>query len=177
MDPKGSWFQTYTGIAFHPFDPAPDQISIVDIAHQLSMTCRFNGACQEFYSVAQHSVFVSEIVPRQHALQGLLHDASEAYISDIVSPAKRHLEAYLKTEESIQAVVFRKFGCDWPLHREVEIADQIAFATEARDLIRHQPDSWGTCALPLDREIRGMRPADARDLFLRRYRLLTNKRE
>jgi 5'-deoxynucleotidase YfbR-like HD superfamily hydrolase len=83
-----SWIQTYQGGCFEPFNPHPDQIHIRDIAHALALTCRFTGHCLDFYSVAQHSVMVSQIVSHKHALAGLLHDASEAYLTDVASPIK-----------------------------------------------------------------------------------------
>ncbi|MFG0247924.1 MAG: phosphohydrolase, partial [Phycisphaeraceae bacterium JB051] len=78
-----SWIQTYTGKAFYPLREDPGIIDIRDIAHALSLQCRFNGHCSDFYSVAQHSVHVSEVVPQAFALWGLLHDAAEAYMSDL----------------------------------------------------------------------------------------------
>ena len=80
---NGSWLQTYTGIQFWPLDPRPEEIDIQDIAHALSLLCRFNGHCQRFYSVAEHSVHVSTILAPEFGLWGLLHDAAEAYLSDI----------------------------------------------------------------------------------------------
>lgn len=82
------WIQTFLGKPFWPLSPRPEDIDIRDIAHALAMTCRFTGHSQKFYSVAEHSVRVSRIVPAQFALHGLLHDASEAYLCDLSRPIK-----------------------------------------------------------------------------------------
>ena len=83
MKRKGDWMQTHSGIQFWPLDPRPEDILIEDIAHALSNQCRFAGHCCFHYSVAQHSVLVSENVPAQDAMWGLLHDAGEAYLVDL----------------------------------------------------------------------------------------------
>src|SRR5438128_12538670 len=83
---RGDWMQTYTGRAFYPLDPRLDDICIEDIAHALSMLCRYGGQCQEFYSVAEHSVLMSYAVNPQHALWALLHDATESYMGDLIRP-------------------------------------------------------------------------------------------
>ncbi|MFN9113590.1 MAG: phosphohydrolase, partial [Bacteroidota bacterium] len=70
------WIQTFSGIAFWPLDPKPEHVRIADIAHALSMKCRYNGHTRKFYSVAEHSVLVSRHVPEEDALWALLHDAS-----------------------------------------------------------------------------------------------------
>jgi len=69
-------------------NPSPSQIVIGDIAHGLAHQCRFNGQTSKFYSVAQHSVLVASILPRELRLAGLLHDASETYLGDVVQPLK-----------------------------------------------------------------------------------------
>ncbi len=84
---RGDWIQVRSGRKFHPLDPRPEDVDINDIAHALSNLCRFTGHCTDFYSVAQHSVIASQIVPPASALAALLHDASEAYMGDI-SPAR-----------------------------------------------------------------------------------------
>ena len=84
------WFTTYTGKKFHIFDPSLDEIDIADIAHSLSLICRYGGHLPEHYSVAQHSVLVSNLVPENIALEALLHDAEEAYTGDMIRPFKKH---------------------------------------------------------------------------------------
>src|SRR4051794_32940266 len=81
---------TSTGKWFDVFNPNPADVDIEDIVHALSMQCRFTGHTKEFYSVAQHSVLVSLTCPSVDALYGLVHDGSEAYLSDIARPVKKH---------------------------------------------------------------------------------------
>src|ERR1019366_6268112 len=84
--PTKSAIRTYTGILFDFEEPEASPIRIEDIAHALSLLCRFAGHCKEFYSVAEHSVRVSYACPEEHALWGLMHDASEAYCVDVPRP-------------------------------------------------------------------------------------------
>lgn len=88
---RGDWIATYTGRKFYPLDPRPDDVSIVDIAWHLSHQCRYNGALNHFYSVAQHSYLVAMATPWPWRGVALLHDAAEAYTGDVASPLKRHL--------------------------------------------------------------------------------------
>jgi Predicted hydrolases of HD superfamily len=105
---------TYTGEDFDPFSPDIDRIKIEDIAHALSLTCRANGHVKHFYSVAQHCInCVNEAkarkLPARVQLACLLHDASEAYISDITRPVKSHLSQYLEIEKTLQDKIYKKF--------------------------------------------------------------------
>lgn len=68
--------------------PQAKQIRIDDICHGLAHVCRFNGQTRHHYSVAQHSLIVADIVPQEHKLHALLHDAGEAYMADIARPIK-----------------------------------------------------------------------------------------
>lgn len=109
---RGNWLQTFTGVAFYPFAPRPEEINVQDIAHQLSMICRYGGAVSSFYSVAEHSLILARYVrqvrpnnPRL-ALQALLHDAAEAYICDVPRPLKLmpQMDGYRAMEERIEAL-------------------------------------------------------------------------
>ena len=129
----------YSGGCINVFDPNPKDVDIRDIAHALSNQCRFTGHTSEFYSVAQHSVHVSEICPPEHAGWGLLHDASEAYLSDIARPIKKHPDFgpfYLKVEARLTEAIMLHFGLDpYVEPKEVYEADDILIRTEARDLM------------------------------------------
>lgn len=106
------WIQTFTGQDFDPFKPNPAKIDIADIAHALANQCRFSGHTREFYSVAQHCVEVASRVAPQHQGLALLHDASEAYLSDLPRPLKQmpEFQFYRDAEKALQATINYKFG-------------------------------------------------------------------
>lgn len=83
-----AWIQTFTGKKFPLDKPDPALIDIEGIAHALSLLCRFNGHCTRFCSVAEHSVHVAREIDLDLAMEGLLHDAAEAYLGDVHSPLK-----------------------------------------------------------------------------------------
>src|SRR5690625_1800702 len=106
---------TYTGISFDPLNPEVNKVSITDIGHALSMICRANGHYRNFYSVAQHSLnCAKEAKKRGYSVKVqlgcLLHDASEAYISDVTRPVKKQLKNYLKIEEKLQNIIYQAYG-------------------------------------------------------------------
>lgn len=108
---------TYTGKKIDPMSMTADDVSIQDIAHALSLTCRGGGHVSYFFSVAQHSInCMKEAKARGWSerlqLACLLHDASEAYISDIIRPVKVHLSNYLEIEGNIMKVILERFGLD-----------------------------------------------------------------
>ena len=167
------WIQTFTGRRFGVLHPDPDAVDIVDIAHSLSLLCRFNGHCSGFYSVAEHSVRVSKILPPALALSGLLHDAAEAYVSDLPRPVKRQLGAFSDMEDRVLAVIFTRFGLALPLHEAVHHADDVLLATEKRDLMGDGAGSWGPLAEPLADRILPLNPGEAERAFLARFGALT----
>jgi 5'-nucleotidase len=136
------YIQTFTGRRFYPAAPSPEDIDIVDIAHALSMLCRYTGHVKKFYSVAEHCLHVSREVPPEYALQGLLHDAAEAYVNDLARPMKRQpgMERYKEIEEGIERVIAEKFHIDFPYHESVKVADTRMLYTERRDLLTKTSD-------------------------------------
>lgn len=162
MSDRGNWVQTFTGRQFWPLDPRPEDVCIEDIAHALALTSRFGGHCREPYSVAQHSVLVSRFVAQrnpEHALCGLLHDAAEAYVGDMVAPIKRQaqLAHYRRLEDRVLRVILDRFGV-FPSHADslspiVRRADLHLLATEARDFMAPPPESWGLWVEPLAERI------------------------
>ena len=133
---KDVFVTTYTGRKLSLINPQPDDIYVEDIAHHLSLICRFNGACHVHYSVAQHSILVANCVSKENELWGLLHDAAEAYIGDLVKPAK-HLYgmfSYRIIENAILECVAEKFNLPKAIPTEVIYADNAALFTEARAL-------------------------------------------
>lgn len=138
-----TWLQTYRGRRFDLLDPRPEDLDIGDIAHALSNLCRFTGHVRDFYSVAQHSVVVSHLVPAELALVGLMHDATEAYIGDVSRPLKRMLPEYGVIEDRLWAVIAERFGLPRVLPPEVKQADNLALMWERRDLLGLPAASWG----------------------------------
>lgn len=187
------WMQTASGRKFVITDPKPDAIVIDDIAHALSMLCRFGGHVLDFYSVAQHSVLVCDYV---ESLRGspndirwaLLHDASEAYLGDIVWPLKQHpgLGGYKYIERDVQNVIAGKFELVGDEPPCVKQADLVILATEKRDLLARQDEDGITNEIAAARRQLGplyedqiaarperidpWSPKDAKVAFLQRFR-------
>lgn len=116
MIPKNCIY-TFSGVSFSPLNPRFEDICAADIAHALSYMCRANGHFRSFYSVAQHCLSCEEEarargLSREIRLACLIHDASEAFISDITRPVKRQLSEYREIEERLQSVIYRRFGID-----------------------------------------------------------------
>lgn len=159
-----------SGDYFDFLAPEASPIRIEDIAHALAMTCRFGGHCEQFYSVAEHSVHVSRHVPFGMELTALLHDAAEAYCGDVVKPLKDLLPEYKILEERVEAAVFARFNCFFPLPPQVKEIDVRMLATEYRQLMVNR-DEWestrGRAALPV--KIQAWGPAEAKRRFLARY--------
>lgn len=132
------FIRTYSGIAINVIDPEPDQIDIRDIAHSLSMQPRFAGHLPRLYSVAQHSIEVSNYVSPENRLAGLLHDAAEAYLLDIPSPIKPFISNYKQIEGKVMKAIAEKFGFAWPLDPEIKIVDKYMVEYEWHCIVRHQ---------------------------------------
>lgn len=166
-----NWIQTHSGARFSPLNPVPEAIIIQDIAHALSMQCRFSGHVNEFYSVAQHSVNVSYVCDAQDALWGLLHDATEAYLIDVPSPLKRSgkFEEFVKMEAIMQTAICKRFGLEDKEPASVKKADKLMVVTEARDLMCPLRPDWNQVCEPLPFHIVPLPQRQAKELFLKRY--------
>lgn len=167
MSDRGAYMVTWSGRRFYPFDPRPEEVDLDDIAHALAHLCRFAGHTREFYSVAQHSVLVSEACPPEDAFAGLLHDAAEAYVTDLPRPIKHAaaLVGYREVEMRVHAAVCERFGLASKLPASVLRADDAVLAAEQRDLAH-----GSTIAEPPIRElITPWSPRRARAKFLDRF--------
>lgn len=159
---------------FDYISPETSVYTVEDIARGLSHTARFSGQSDRPYYVGQHSVIVSKIVPPEHALAALMHDASECFMCDVPKPLKNLIPDYVVLEQRAEAAIFKKFGIPFPMHPCVKEADNIAFVTERRDM---QP------GVVVDEKYKNVRPLanniypwDSRTCylnFLRRFEELT----
>jgi hypothetical protein len=127
--------QIASGEFFDLMNPDPAMVRVEDIAAALSKLCRFTGHCSKFYTVAQHSVLVSSLVPPELARWGLFHDAAEAYLGDVASPLKALLPDYKEIEHRVEQVVFEALGLHGPMPPEVKHADTVALAAERLSLL------------------------------------------
>jgi len=170
---------TVSGNYFDFNNPENSVIDIVDIAHALSNICRFTGHVRNHFSVAQHSVMVSRLVPPKFALMGLLHDASEAYLGDVASPLKMMLPDYKLIEARVEKAVLNRFGMPDKLDPCIKVADLIALATEKRDLMPESKTDWEILKgiKPCEEKIRTMYPITAYNLFLDRFDELMHDRD
>jgi len=167
---------THSGDYFSFSDPGVNYIQIEDIAHALSMICRFNGHVNKFYSVAEHCVLASWHVEKGYEYDALMHDSAEAFIGDIAKPLKMMLPDFKKIEASVEEHLFQIFNVSIPLPKEVKEIDMILLATEQKLLMNNQ-DSWFHThgRKPLDiNTIPCWNPGKAKHMFLKRYDELTS---
>ena len=175
------WIQTFTGRKFFPLAARVEDVDVRDIAHALSLKCRFCGHCAKFYSVAEHSVRVSwemERLGKRAAMWGLMHDAAEAYVADIGGPIKKHFyvhdgdgaaETFDAAEDRLLAVIAHALGFEAVQYEAVREADYTLLVTEARDLLGPPPEPWGMVQTPLEGRIEPWGPAAAEKAFLERF--------
>jgi hypothetical protein len=168
------WFQTFLGLKVFPLDLKPEEIDIRDIAHSLAMQCRFNGHTRKFYSVAHHSVLVSYYLPHILAREGLMHDATEAYLHDVVRPIKHHpaMVFYRRAEARAEKAIWKRFGLA-PLSVEdealVKLVDNRVLMTEKRDLLKSKEiNRWSIKAEPYHGIIDPWNPDRSEYEFFRR---------
>lgn len=185
--------ETWTGVRFRPFAATAAMVEPLDICGALSQLCRFGGHTRHFYSVAQHSVLVHDIIEaalledshtlegkRQTLLAALLHDAHEAYLLDVPAPIKPHVVGYSCTAHQVQAAIDERFGLrpDIIDHAAIKVADKAALRIEARDLMRSKGEWWINQADPMNivgqmplldaMQLRPLLPDLAHQLFWRR---------
>ena len=166
------YVSTYLGNRFYLSRPHIDDVAIEDIAHGLAYQCRFNGQTREFYSVAQHSVMVMNLVPEEHRLAALLHDAAEAYLGDMVKPLKNLFPAFSVIEAQVMAIIGQRFEVELvQLHASVKWADLVALATEKRDLMPNSTEPWAYLGgvAPVPTSIWPMPPKQAKEAFLEAF--------
>jgi hypothetical protein len=170
MSRLGDWMVTASGGQYWPLDPRPAEVSIIDIGAALSMLCRFGGHTNRFYSVAEHSVLVSRVVPPRLARQALMHDAAEAYCVDVPRPLKQGLgAAYAEIERRNWHVIADKYLIHREIHPDVHRADNAVLMAERYALLPSDGPTWSVGVEPADVEIVCHSPTAAYQLFMHRF--------
>lgn len=155
--------RTFTGKYINPIEPDLELICLEDIAHALSMQCRFGGHLPRFYSVAQHCVAVASLLPPGLQRQGLMHDASEAYLIDVPRPVKEQLTNYKGIENNLMYTIANLFSFDWPLSDLVKAADEEMLKLEWETLMLETSKPTGIIT-----EV--WAPGDAKYMFLQTFK-------
>ncbi len=173
---NSGWMWTHSGRKYWPADPRVEDVHIGDIAHALSMLCRYTGHTQWFYSVAEHSVLVSLMVPPELALEALLHDASEAYCADMNRVLKQYLPEYERIEGLNMRIIRERFLLPPTEHRLVKAADTDILHTEMKTLMKPLPNGATIPGVHQpDMKLFLWNPPTAEIAFLNRYRALVRE--
>lgn len=162
---------TASGAYFNFLEPDPATVTVEAVAHALSHICRFAGHTRRFYSVAQHCVLASYLVPEADARWALMHDAAEAFVGDVARPLKQLLGDYKAIEARAEAAVFAAFGLEGSMPPSVKDADLVLLATEQRDLMPAHDDQWALIegVTPMVQTIVPWDSIMARGAFINRY--------
>lgn len=182
---RGPWIVTKSGVQFYLADPHEDDVRIEDIAAGLSRICRFGGQLSDrhkddIYSVAQHSVYVDRLLSmsgHQRARKwGLLHDATEAFYGDMISPLKSLFPAYSLLEDRAAARIRTALGVKYDGHIAMEVhwADKTMGMMESAVLSDHHDKMWsgeyaGLSMGVVDEDFRIWSPAEAHDRFMEAF--------
>lgn len=159
---SGAWFDFCA--------PTTSDFTIDDIAHGLANICRYSGQCKRFYSVAEHSLLVSEVA-RGFEFEALLHDAAEAFLGDITRPLKQLLPEFKRIEKDVELAILDRFGVPAPLPPQVKHADLRVLAAEQRQIMPEGTDGWirGQRIEPAAVVVHHLSPTDAKRAFLERF--------
>lgn len=174
---QNPWLGTVSGKVIDLIEPDPAQITIEDIATGLSKVARFNGQTTEWYSVAEHSIHVAELVPNDYKLEALLHDSAEAYLCDVPTPLKALLgDSYRAVERRLLSAIGEALGVSLTcLSAQVKQADAILLYSE-RDLLQPGAPDWGhghdQLRFPNLKRVYST-PDNAKQAFVNYYRKLT----
>ncbi|VVB52894.1 Uncharacterised protein [uncultured archaeon] len=176
-----AYIATFTGKKFFLLKPRMEDIDITDIAHALALQCRWTGHCKYHYSVAQHSYYCSVLGPEEEALERLMHDGSEAYISDMNRPLKHYTDAgsaYMKVEKPLQDMIYAAFACRPIEPASVKIADNMMLYAEKAQIVGYkfaeQDETEDSAQAPI--LIEQWSPERAEKEFLKRFQELYKRR-
>ena len=173
----GPSIMLHSGAWFDFASPHTSPFTIEDIAHGLAHICRYSGQCNRFYSVAEHSLLVSETATG-FEFEALMHDAAEAFLGDITRPLKQMLPDYKRIEGEVERAIFSRFGIQTPLPREVKKADLRVLAAEQRQIMPPGTDDWlrGQDVVPAPIVVRNLSPEEAKREWLARFEALYSPR-
>lgn len=175
---RGPWLLTLNGACYHILDPRIEEVDIESIASALARECRFGANSLYRYSVAQHSVLVSYLCEK-YPLCGLLHDSPEAYLKDMPSPIKGSLPPYIYMESLAWRVICKKFNLmefQYGMPEEVERADKVMLATEARDLMQNVKNMWKVTEKAISQRVEPWDLEYSKARFLERFEELTKNK-
>lgn len=167
---SGAWFDFAA--------PHTSLFTIDDIAHGLANICRYSGQCKSFYSVAEHSLLVSETAVG-FEFEALMHDAAEAFLGDVTRPLKQMLPEFKKIEREVENAIFERFGIRHPMPPEVKKADLRVLAAEQKQIMPDGTDAWvrGQRVEPAPVKVRNLAPVEAKAAFLERFEALYRRRD
>ena len=175
------WIETYSGQRFDFHDPKPEQVHLEDVAHALSLLCRYNGHTQRFYSVAEHSVHIADRIradgyKAQVQLTGLLHDAAEYIIGDMARPIKVTMPQFKEAEIIIDKVVAERFGTLYPFPDIIKELDTRILCDERDQAMSQSKNMWGVDGLePIGCRLQFWSPEKAKAKFLERFRIISSE--
>ncbi len=164
---------TLSGHVINLLDPDPKTLAVEDIALGLSNLCRYAGQVTQFYSVAQHSVLVAQLVAEHHPgdyeliLAGLLHDGTEAYLVDMPSPLKKVLPPYIEIENNFAEALALRFGFPSAYFDKVKVFDIAIRPDEMTQLTRYGEEFLEGPVLGI--KIEALSPEQSRKLFMDVY--------
>jgi hypothetical protein len=185
---KSGWVCTFTGKKLYPAQPRIEDFDARDIAHSLSMQCRYNGHVGKFYSVAEHCLIMEEEICQRYAgyypwaqvdnlcRWALVHDAPEAYLGDLPYPLKQLPEFafFRELEAKYPPLLASWLGLEGSIEpQEVKALDLEIVASEATKLYHERHPDWILPATPTERllsRIQGLSPAEAERAYLARFR-------
>lgn len=193
---RGSWMQSFSGAMIWPLDPRPDEVHYDDLVVGLARECRYGRMCREFYSVAEHSVIVSQYAEKlarergysegtalAAARIGLLHDGSEAFLGDVPRPIKHQpaMRGYRRLEKKWQRAINTRFAAyQGASAHEVCLALLLVKEVDTRLLLDEiealmiDPDMWSRTRRydgvePLGAEIAALSSPQAAHVFTQRF--------
>lgn len=169
---RGPVIMLQSGAELDLLDPGSSAFTIEDVAHGLAHVCRYAGQCSHFYSVAEHSVLMSELAG-EHAFAALLHDAAEAFLGDVTRPLKQLLPEYKRLERTMERAILDRFGVS-EIPSAIKDLDLAVLAAEQIEIMPTGTARWATEAgiTPAQISLEGWSPNVAKQKFLQRFEAL-----